>query len=205
MQTIDLKKEWKELYNPSAKAISIVDAPVMNFLMIDGRGDPNSAPEYAAAVESLYAVAYALKFKVKKSMAIDYGVMPLEGLWWVDDMRLFDVKNKGAWQWTMMIAQPEFVTADLVTETIYEVKQKKDLPLLPQIRFAPYHEGPAAQILYIGPYADEGPTIAQIHATIGQRGHTLAGKHHEIYLSDPRKTAPEKLKTIIRQPFKSAA
>jgi hypothetical protein len=122
MQRIDFKTEWKAFYKPSAKVVSMVDVPAMNFLMIDGRGDPNHAPAYAEAVEALYALAYTLKFKVKKSMVIDYGVLPLEGLWWMEDMRLFDVHTKEAWQWTMMIAQPDFVTADLVVEALNEIK-----------------------------------------------------------------------------------
>lgn len=203
MQKIDLKKEQKDIYRPSAKAISSVDVPCMNFLMVDGSGDPNRTPAYVEAIEALYAIAYALKFKVKKGpLEVDYAVMPLEGLWWVDDMRLFSAEQKEAWQWTMMIAQPAFVTAQLFAETVSEVKQKKALPALSKIKFEPYHEGLATQIMYIGPFADEGPTIAKLHAYIGENGHTLQGKHHEIYLSDPRKTAPEKLKTIIRQPFK---
>jgi hypothetical protein len=202
MKKIDLKKEQKQLYNPSAKMFSIVDVPCMNFLMVDGVGDPNRAPAYVEAIEALYAVAYGLKFKIKKDGAVDYSVMPLEGLWWVDDMRLFSAEHKEAWQWTMMIAQPEFVTVEHFAETVSEVKQKKSLPALAKIKFEPYHEGTAAQIMYIGPFADEGPTIAKLHTYISEGGYTLDGKHHEIYLSDPRKTAPEKLKTIIRQPFK---
>lgn len=203
MTKLDLKKELKHLYNPSAKEVSDVDVPPMNFLMVDGRGDPNVAPEYAEAVEALYAVAYTLKFKVRKGKGgVDFAVMPLEGLWWVKDMTRFDIRDKGAWQWTMMMVQPKPVTAALFAATLPEVVEKKKLPALNRVRFEPYTEGRAAQIMYVGPYADEGPTIARLHDHIRANGHKLHGKHHEIYLGDPRKTAPEKLRTVIRQPFR---
>jgi len=203
MPKIDLKQELKHLYNPSAKAVAVVDVPPMNFLLIDGTGNPNTSPEYAAAVEALYSVAYTLKFKVKKSKAqIDYPVMPLEGLWWVEDMTQFSIHNKDAWLWTMMIMQPAFVTADLFNESVSEAGKKKELPALGKIRFELFSEGQAAQIMHLGPYAAEEPTINRLHAYIHEQGYELAGKHHEIYLKDPRKSAPEKLQTVIRQPFK---
>ena len=202
MDKVDLKKELKSLYGPSAKTVSALDIPPLNFLMIDGRGDPNTAPEYAQAVEALYALAYTLKFKIKKGAAqVDYAVMPLEGLWWVDDMSQFSAKRKDEWQWTMMILQPEYVTTGLFAETLSEVEKKKGLSALQKIRFESYHEGPSAQIMHIGPYAEEEPTIAKIHAFIRDCGYRLQGKHHEIYLNDPRKSAPGKLHTVIRQPF----
>lgn len=203
MTKLDLKKEYKQLYQPSAKQVMVVDVPALNFLMIDGRGDPNTAPAYAQAVEALYAVAYALKFKIKQGQTgIDYAVMPLEGLWWVDDMRQFSVKDKAAWQWTMMIVQPDFITASLFAEVMGDVVKKKDLPALSKIKFMPYHEGQAAQIMHIGPYADEAPTVAKLHDFIHARGGERQGRHHEIYLKDPRKSAPSKLRTVIRQPFR---
>jgi hypothetical protein len=201
MTKIDLKKELKQLYAPSTQAVSTVDVPAMLFLMIDGSGDPNTSEEYARAVGALYAVAYALKFRVKRAGAADYVVMPLEGLWWADDMRRFSVHDKAAWKWTMMILQPEEVTAQMFQETVQEVELKKKLPALGGIRLESYHEGPSAQMMHIGPYADEGPTVAKLHAYIGQGGHRLRGKHHEIYLTDPRKSAPEKMRTVVRQPF----
>jgi hypothetical protein len=199
---IDWKKELKHLYRPSARAVVAVDVPTMNFLMIDGVGDPNSAQEYQQAVEALYAVAYALKFMVKKGpIAVDYGVMPLEGLWWVDDMRQFSVDDKGAWQWTMMIMQPEYVGEALYEEALEQVRVKKDPAALAKMRFESYHEALSAQIMHVGPYAAEAPTIEKIHRFIAENGVQLRGKHHEIYLGDPRRTAPERLKTIIRQPM----
>lgn len=202
MPKLDLKKDLKHLYNPSAKAISVVDVPPMTFLMIDGHGDPNTALAYVEAVQALYALAYGLKFRVKKQdPGADFAVMPLEGLWWAADMTNFAALSKADWDWTMMILQPPAVTPALFAAALAEVSQKKALPALPRVRLEPYHEGPAAQIRYFGPYADEGPTIARLHAFITQNGHQLSGKHHEIYLGDPRKAVPAKLQTVIRQPF----
>jgi hypothetical protein len=202
MAKVDFKKELKHLYNPSRKAFSIVDVPPMSFVMIDGHGDPNTAPEYQQVVEALYAVAYGLKFMIKQEQGIDYGVLPLEGLWWVDDMAQFSTEAKEDWDWTMMIMQPEWVTAEMVERARADVARKKNPPALPRLRFEAYHEGLAVQILYIGPYAEEGPTIARMHAFAEDEGYALRGKHHEIYLSDPRRTAPDKLKTVIRQPVR---
>ena len=202
MAKVDFKKELNHLYNPSRKAFSIVDVPPISFVMIDGHGDPNTAPEYQQAVEALYAVAYGLKFMIKQEQGIDYGVPPLEGLWWVDDMTQFSTEAKEDWDWTMMIMQPEWVTAEMVERARADVARKKNPPALPKLRFEVYHEGLAVQILYIGPYAEEGPTIARMHTFAEDEGYALRGKHHEIYLSDPRRTAPDKLKTVIRQPVR---
>lgn len=202
MDKIDFKKELKYLYNPSKKECAVVDVPAMQFLMVDGEGDPNTAESYKEAVGALYSVSYTLKFMIKKGpQAVDYGVMPLEGLWWVEDMNLFSVEDKSAWQWTSMIMQPEFVTGDLFEEAREQVEKKKGLAGLGRLRLEEFEEGRAAQIMHIGPYADEAPTIKGLHAFIGEQGGSLEGKHHEIYLSDPGRTAPEKLKTVIRQPF----
>ena len=206
MEKVDLKKELKHLYNPPGKEVNLVDVPPMNFVMIDGSGDPNKAKEYQDAIEALYAISYAIKFSVKKDRGIDYGVMPLEGLWWADDMSLFATANKDIWKWTAMITQPEYVTPALFKVVLQQVEKKKSLPALSKARFQSFNEGQSAQIMYLGPYSDEGPTILRIHEFIKERGYTFEGltqKHHEIYLSDPRRTAPEKLKTIIRQPVRS--
>ncbi len=203
MKKVDLKKELKHLYNPSPKEVMIVDVPKMNFLMIDGTGDPNTSQEFKDAVEALYAVSYTLKFTIKKGKtAIDYGVMPLEGLWWTDDMTKFSMENKDAWKWIVMIMQPEYVTRDLVNKALEQVEKKKNPPALSKVRFESFHEGLSAQIMHIGPYSAEGPTIEKIHNFVKSKGHNLTGKHHEIYLSDPRKTAPEKMKTVLRHPIK---
>ncbi len=202
MMKIDFKKELKHLYNPSAKKVETVDVPMMNFLMIDGSGDPNTAQEYKDSVEALFAVSYALKFMVKKEKGVDYGVLPLEGLWWTDDITQFSTENKDAWKWTSIIMQPEYVTEDLVRKALEEVEKKKDPLALPKIRFESFHEGLSAQTMHIGPYSAEGPTIEKLHNFIKENGYELKGKHHEIYLSDPRRSAPEKMKTAIRQPMR---
>lgn len=206
MSKVDLKKDLKHLYSPSARDVSVVDVPPMNFLMIDGSGDPNTSREYAGAIEALYALAYALKFKVKKGQAsIDYAVMPLEGLWWTDDPSQFNMSRKDIWKWTAMIMQPKYVTAELFAETLAEVGKKKDITALDRVRFDVYHEGLSAQIMHIGPYAAEESTIAKLHGFIAENGYKLRGKHHEIYLSDPRRSAPEKLTTVLRQPIQKQA
>ena len=162
MKKLDLKKELAKFYKASAKKVDDVDVPSLNFLMIDGKGDPNKAPEYAEAVSALYQLAYTIKFHIKKGKKpVDYAVMPLEGLWWVDDMRLFSPDDKSSWKWTMMIVQPEFVTRELVEEMRAEVAKKKNPPALGKVRFEAFAEGPAAQILHIGPYAAEGPTVSE--------------------------------------------
>ncbi len=204
MKKIDYKKELKHLYKPSFKTVEVVDVPEMNFLMIDGQGDPNTAQAYGDAIEALYAVSYALKFMVKKGeLEIDYGVMPLEGLWWVDDMSEFDINDKNNWKWTAMIIQPEHVTQDLFAVACEQVERKKNPAALAKVRFESFCEGKAAQTLHHGPFSEEGPTIARIYDFIRDRGCTAVGKHHEIYLSDIRKAAPEKWKTVIRQPMKN--
>ena len=201
MKKLDLKKEWKNLYNPSGKQVSLVDVPAHQYLMIDGKGDPNTSTEYSDAIQALYAVSYHLKFAVKKGpKAIDYVVMPLEGLWWTDDMRDFLTERKEDWKWTAMILQPDFISKEQVQAAIKAAGEKKALPALPLLRFEVFKEGKAAQLMHIGPYSGEGPNIQRIHDYILDAGLELRGKHHEIYLSDPRRTAPERLRTIIRQP-----
>jgi len=202
MKKIDHKKELKYLYRPSLKKIEEVDVPKMNFLMIDGEGDPNSSKAFSDAVEALYPVAYSLKFMAKKGgLEIDYSVMPLEALWWSDDMSDFITGKKDKWKWTLMIMQPDFISDEMVKEAIGQVKSKKDPISLPLTRFASYHEGISVQTLHIGPFSEEGPTIESLHAYIEAAGGRRIKKHHEIYLSDPRRTAPEKWKTVIRQPM----
>ena len=201
MDKIDLKKELKEYYWNSTKEIRIVNVPPMNFLMVDGKGDPNISEEFKDAIQSLYSLAYTIKFTLKKESEIDYGVMPLEGLFWTDDMRKFSEDNKKIWKWTLMIMQPKFVTKNIFNNCLEEVKKRKNFQGLSKIRFEKYSEGLSAQIMYIGPYSDEGPTIIKVHDFVKEKGYELKGKHHEIYLGDPRRTKPEKLKTIIRQPI----
>ena len=144
---------------------------------------------------------HAIKFIIKKAKRIDYAVMPLEGLWWLDDMSRFSVGNKNEWKWTSMIMQPEYVTKEIVNKSLDQTQKKKNLPSLSKIRFESFDEGSSAQIMHIGPFSAEGPTIERIHKFIKKQDHKLSGKHHEIYLSDPRKSAPEKMKTVLRQPM----
>jgi len=198
----DLKKELRHLYAPSAHTVQRVDVPTLRFLKVDGEGDPNESSEYREAVEALFSLSYALKFRAKKApLEINYGVMPLEGLWWADDMSSFTSGDRSQWRWTMMIMQPDFIDGDLIEETRIAVAAKKNLPGLQRIRIESLTEGPAAQIMHIGPFSTEGPTIEKVHRFIAESGHELAGKHHEIYLSDIRKANSEKWKTVIRQPL----
>lgn len=228
---VDFKKELKELYNPSAKEFALVDVPPMQFLMVDGQGDPNTAAEYAEAVEALYGLAYTLKFMSKREMDRDYGVPPLEGLWWAADMNVFTrTIERDAWLWRMMIMTPDWITGEQFGRAVEEVKRKKvqhgdtgdtgkkgelrgtggnsgelkkGVAGLDRVRLERFEEGLAVQILHIGPYTAEGPTIARLHGEyLPQNGLVENGEHHEIYLGDPRKSAPEKLKTILRQPVR---
>lgn len=200
-EKIDFKKVMKNLYQASAREVATVEVPPLTYLMIDGEGDPNTSPAYAAAIEALFAVAYTAKFMLKKGpQALDFAVMPLEGLWWADDMSAFATGDKSRWKWTMMILQPPCVDATLIGEAIAEVRRKKPLPAVDRLRLDTLAEGRCAQVLYVGPFSGEGPTIERLHAYIASRS-ALRGKHHEIYLSDIRRTAPEKWKTLIRQPM----
>lgn len=202
MQKIDLKKELKHLYQPSTKEVVQVEVPTFQFLMVDGEGDPNTSQEYAQAVEALFAVSYTAKFMVKKgAQGIDYAVMPLEGLWWADDMSVFIANDKSRWKWTMMIMQPHFVATEVIQAAISEVKRKKALPAVGKLRLEAFSEGNCAQVLHIGPFSEEGPTIERLHSFIDVRT-GRDGKHHEIYLSDIRRADPAKWKTIIRHPIK---
>ncbi|MEN8114186.1 MAG: GyrI-like domain-containing protein [Actinomycetota bacterium] len=200
MEKLDLKRQLREFYGPSAKQCSVVDVPEWQFLMVDGAGDPNTSQAYSEAIEALYAMSYTLKFMSKNVVGVDYTVMALEGLWWVDDMAEFSMDDKSAWKWTAMILQPDHISDAHVTKAAEEARRKKDLPALDLLRLEALHEGLAVQIMHVGPYSDEPPTIERLHQFASEQGYRLRGKHHEIYLSDPRRTAPEKLRTVIRQP-----
>jgi hypothetical protein len=201
MTKIDFKQELKKLYQTTAKEVVAVDVQPMNFLMVDGQGDPNTSQDYADAIEAVFSVAYMLKFMVKKGpLALDYAVMPLECLWWADDMAHFGTGDKSNWKWTAMVMQPPFITSAMVYGAIAEVQKKKRPAALPKLRIKTFAEGKCAQTLHVGPFSQEGPIIEKVHQFINARSE-LRGKHHEIYLSDIRKAAPEKWKTIIRQPM----
>ena len=202
MERMDLRKQLKGLYSPSAREPVIVDVPEMGFLMVDGKGDPNTSEEFQDAVAALYGVSFTIKFALKRSEAsADHTVMPLEGLWWGEDLDQFSFERKGDWLWTLLIVQPPHVTQDMVAEAVAELRRKgKDSPALSRLRLATFHEGLSVQIMHVGPYCDEPATMARMHDFAREQGYELRGKHHEIYLSDPRRTAPEKLKTVLRQP-----
>jgi hypothetical protein len=202
MEKIDLLKNMKGFFTASSKEINFLEVPKLVYLMIDGHGDPNTNQLYKDALQALYSLAYSIKFDIKKGQQhIDTKVMPLEGLWWVEDMREFSVEKKADWDWTMMILQPEMVTQEIFEENKRQVLKKKGLTLVEKIHLDAYKEGLCAQILHLGPYIKEGPTIVQLHAAIHEKGYQLRGRHHEIYLNTPLRTEPEKLKTIIRQPI----
>jgi hypothetical protein len=202
MKKIDLKKDLKAFYHATAKGVVQIDVPAFRFLMVDGIGDPNTAKAYAEAIEALYSVSYTAKFILKKGpQKIDYAVMPLESLWWADDMSVFTTGDKAKWRWTAMIMQPDFVAKEVIATAIEEVRRKKNLPGIDRLRLEDFAEGRCAQVLHVGPFSEEGPTIARVHEFIDARS-SRAGKHHEIYLSDLRRAAPASWKTIVRQPMK---
>ena len=203
VEKYDVKRAYRNLYAPSARGFSMVDVPPMRYLAVDGHGDPNTAAEYADAVEALFSVAYAVKFRSRKELGRDFVVAPLEGLWRADDPSVFVTREKGAWDWTMLIAQPDWIDEALVAEAVAAARAKGDRPALALVHLRELHEGPSAQILHVGSYDDEAPTLARLHDEwMPQHGLTFAGDHHEIYLSDARRTVPEKLRTILRQPVR---
>ncbi|QGM96306.1 GyrI-like domain-containing protein [Methylocystis parvus] len=204
MTKIDFKKSLPHLYGASRTAFSLVDVPAMQFVMIDGFGDPNVAPSYKHAVESLFSICYAMKFLAKETQEKDYVVPPLEGLWWADDPADFVARRKACWRWTMMIMAPDFIDAAMFQTAVQKTQKKLGAP--PEsLRLDVFCEGPSLQILHVGAYDDEGPVLARLHGEeMPSRGFAFGGKHHEIYLSDARRTEPAKLRTILRQPVRRA-
>jgi hypothetical protein len=212
MKTLDLKKQYKHLYQPSAKKVEIVQVPPLQFAMIDGAiekgSEPGKSTSFAASTEALYGISYTLKFMLKKRQtnAIDYPVMALEGLWWVED-GFFDITVKDNWFYTLMIMQPQVITQDIFDEGLEQVRKKRgDSPALSKVRLGTYEEGLCVQTMHIGPYATEPATIERMRTFAQENGYQdcvglLGGKHHEIYLGDPRKADPAKLKTVLRHPI----
>jgi len=198
----DVKKALRELYSPG-RSFTLVQVPRQRFLAVDGRGNPNTSPEYAAAVQALYAVAYSLKFAAKRSLGQDSVVAPLEGLWRADNPQVFVQGNKDSWDWTMLISQPEWISEEMAVETAADLRAKKDLDAAARLRWLELEEGLCVQVMHVGSYDDEAPVLARLHHEF-MPANRLAfnGDHHEIYLSDPRRAAPEKLKTILRQPVR---
>ncbi|MBI5825346.1 MAG: GyrI-like domain-containing protein [Chloroflexi bacterium] len=210
MKILDLKKQFKYLYQPSAKKIETVQAPNLQFAMVDGAiekgSEPGKSPSFAEATMALYGLAYTLKFMLKKrkTNAIDYPVMALEGLWWVED-GFFDITVKDNWFYTLMIMQPEVITKELFEEAREQVRKKKgDSEMLSKVKLAHFEEGLCVQTMHIGPYATEPATIVRMREFMQENGLKdnvgPNGKHHEIYMSDPRRVAPDKMKTVLRHP-----
>ncbi len=208
MKKLDLRKQFKHLYFPPKNKIVTVDVPSFKFLMIDGCGNPNTSQEFQEAIGAMYSVAYTLKFmfKLKRKPAVDFPVMALEGLWWAEGIEQFSIaelnRRKDEWKWTLMIMQPDIVTSERVAEAIDEAGRKKNPPALDKVRLESFHEGLCAQLLHIGSYSAEQPNIDRLHNFIREGGHALSGRHHEIYMGDPRRVKPERLKTVLRQPMK---
>ncbi len=207
MDKLDLRKQLKHLYQPSAKKVEIVDVPPLLFAMIDGAIEPGSepgmSPAFAEALQALYGITYTLKFMCKKRAEnpIDYTVMGLEALWWVEDGR-FDITVKDNWYWQAMILQPDFITPEMFADGLAQVRKKRgDTPSLGKLRLEHWQEGLAMQIMHIGPYSEEPATVGKMDEFAAANGYRKAGKHHEIYIGDPMRSAPEKLKTILRHPI----
>ncbi|GAB10973.1 hypothetical protein GOARA_063_01720 [Gordonia araii NBRC 100433] len=202
---VDFKKSL-DCYRAQAGRFRIVDVPPMRYLMVDGHGDPNTAPEYVAALEALYPVAYKLKFASKREVGRDYVVPPLEGLWWAADMAAFTVsRDKTRWDWTMMLMVPDWVGTDMVDGAVAQVGAKNPPARLGDVRLQTLSEGRCVQTLHLGSFDDEGPVLDRMHHEfLPEHGLVPDGKHHEIYFSDFRKVAPEKLRTLLRQPVGEA-
>jgi hypothetical protein len=203
MKKLDLRKIWKHLYQPSARKIQVVEVPELSFLMVDGRIEKGRSPadskSFLEAVQALFGVSYTLKFqsKLRKKNAIDYPVMALEALWWVEDGR-FEISKPDNWSWRAMMMQPEHITTEMFAEALDQLRHKKPSPGLERLRLERFIEGPCIQSMHIGPYSTEPATVERMHAFAEKNGYTLANRHHEIYLSDPRRCPPAKMKTVLR-------
>jgi hypothetical protein len=205
MTRYDVKRELKQFYAPTNTDWALVDVPAQRFIAVDGRGDPNTSADYTRAVQALYAVAFTIKFTSKRTLGRDFVVGPLEGLWWSDRPEVFTTRAKDAWQWRMLISQPDWITDDLVDEARRAAELAKKLPTIADVRRETLHEGTNAQLLHVGPYDDEGPALARLHDEyLAANNLRMSGHHHEIYLGDPRRTEPAKLRTILRQPVRKA-
>jgi hypothetical protein len=207
---IDLRRQFANLYRPSARRAELVDMPDLAFIMIDGETaagcEPGSSPEFQRAVGAIYAIGYTLKFasRLRAQDPIDYPVMPLEGLW-SSGSEGFDLKAREPWEYTLMIMQPDHITAEMLEGAVAEAGRKRPNPALATVRLERFREGPSVQIMHVGPYADEPQTLALLHAHAADHGYRLHGRHHEIYLGDPRRARPEKLKTVLRHPVRPQA
>lgn len=200
----DVKRERRELYTARAGVFSLVDVPPLRFLAVDGAGDPNTSADYADAVSALYTASYAVRAAARAELGRVHVVGPLEGLWSAEDLAAFRTRDKHAWQWTLMIVQPDWTTPALVAAALAAVRRPG--PVLERVRFEPYEEGRSVQVLHVGSYDDEGPVLARLHDEhLPAHGLVPTGRHHEVYLSDPRRVEPARLRTILRQPVGPAA
>ena len=206
MAKLDLRKDLKAFYNPSARKVEVVDVPRFQFVMIDGLIEPGlgpgNSPAFQEAMQTLYGASYTLKFmsKLNKTAPVDYPVMALEGLWWVEGGE-FSFERKDNWAYTVMILQPDHITPEMFAEALSQLRKKKgDQPAFARLRLEAFHEGPSIQIMHLGPYAAEPASIEKMDAFARENGYQMHGKHHEIYLGNPLRAQPEKLKTILRHP-----
>ena len=222
LKKIDLRKELRHLYQPSVKEVELVKVPKFNFVMVDGQMEagqsPGTSPAFQEALQALYGVSYTLKFmsKLDKANPIDYAVMALEALWWVED-GIFDITRPDNWRWRAMIMQPEHITPRMFAGALEQVKQKRPSPAVEKLRLEAYEEGLCTQIMHVGPYSTEPATVARLQAFAAERGYTerhehaprrgrlVVYDHHEIYLGDPRRAKPEKMQTVLRHPVKKTA
>jgi hypothetical protein len=208
MAKLDLRKDLKAFYSPSAKKVEVVDVPRFQFVMIDGLIEsgllPGNSPGFQEAMTALYGASYTLKFmsKLNKTDPVDYPVMALEGLWWIEGGE-FSFESKDNWAYTVMVLQPDHITTDMFAEALRQMRQKKgDQPAFARLRLESFQEGLCVQIMHIGPYSAEPATVEKMDAFAHENGYQMHGKHHEIYLGNPLRAQPEKLKTILRHPVK---
>jgi hypothetical protein len=194
---LDLRKTLHQFYAPPVGEVEVIQVPPMKYIMVDGAGSPES-PSFQQGIGAIYNLAYTMKFRQKKLLKKDYNVMALEGLWGSNGK--FDLSDRDSWHWTLMIVQPDFVTDRMFADTRLEVREKKNPPGLERARFETFDEGLCIQTMHVGPYSSEPKTIAMLEAYAKEHGYRMVGRHHEIYLGDPRRAAPSKLRTIIRHP-----
>lgn len=209
MEKLDLRKQYKHLYQPSAKTVELIDVPPFQFAIIEGEIEagqtPGSSPAFQQAVEVLYGISYTLKFQSKQRQddPFDYTVMALEALWWVEGGD-FDITRPDNWRWTAMIMQPPHISSQMFQEGLEQLRKRKPSPALEKLRLDTFHEGLSMQVMHIGPYSEEPATIQKMESFARENAYRLRGAHHEIYVGDPRRGAPEKLKTVLRHPVERA-
>jgi len=201
IEKIDHRKEFSNLYRPKVGRVHEVEVPELNFLMVDGRGDPYNSPDFIDAIVALKSVSYVFKFDIKNHKQIDYRVMPLEALFWTDKMKEFIFEDKSNWRWTLMIMQPEYISADMMEEGMKRAYFKRNYRSLELVRFESFKEGSVMQAMHVGLLSDIEPVVVSVHHKIKTSGKVLKGKFHEIYLNDIRRTPKATWRTVIRQPF----